>query len=285
MLHTPDEAFEIYVANKPLSRDSELKNLLYRITQTSITTPWVRKMLIILRYFMEVEKLTSRYEFLLKLTKTGKVPAIKKFMESWGKEEIDHSILIEKIIKQSGINVESDWYETRVASTPFGYNFNHFVIIPLLSFLFPRTFRGTHMLWGALNERFAIEGYGQLKRHVVENSVQMSIEESSLLVDIFSFIKAEEARHLKFYADCAHYYLNQSKLSQVISRFFLKAWWDIVGSGIMPSNHTDNVLETLFSGKNGESSIAKMTNWLIRFPGMTGFSLRSVLVKRKRIKI
>lgn len=282
---TPEQAYDIYIATVPGNREQEVESLVSRIKNTTISTKWVHKMAIVLRYFMEVECLTQIFENMLQLTKTGKVKHIQMFMEKWGSEELTHSILIESVMNQAGIKMEEKWFENRAKAIPYSYQFNNCFIIPILSFFFPNTFRGVHMLWGAINERFTLEGYSRLQEEVSRCQVLMNLEEADLLKEIFGFIKKEEARHLKFYSDCASYYLSQSNFSQRLAFFFVNAWWDIVGSGIMPTEQTDEVVSSLFSGEAGDNVIAKIGLWIRKFPGMDQFNLVSVLVDRKRIKL
>lgn len=212
----------------------------------------------ILIYMRDVESFTEIYHSEVLRTPTGKDPVIKRFMERWVVEEADHANVLNRFLGEAGAGVEDEWQANAKAAIPRSYTIGNHIATSITN-VFGKTFTGTHMVWGAINEMTTLQGYRLLARAA----------RHPLLAQLLTAIVREEAAHANFYFQIARLRLMRSKFSQRLARFAVRKFWTPVGQGAKPVSDTDYVIATLFAGQRGVSFFDRTVSK--RIAGLPGF--------------
>jgi rubrerythrin len=215
----------------------------------------------VLLYMRDVESYTAVYYEEMLRTPTGRDPVIRKFMDRWGVEEMDHSALINRFLEEAGVvPARAGWLEEARARIPLRYTLESYAAT-LVTNRFGRHFTGTHMVWGAINEMMTLQGYRRLweaARHPV-------------LETILRAIAREESAHGKFYASIARLRLERSPFARRLARSVIERFWAPVGAGTKPPNEIDYCLTILFGGETGVRFFDdQVTRRIRRLPGFHG---------------
>lgn len=214
----------------------------------------------VLLYMRDVEVLTDMYYEELRRTPTGKDPAISKFMERWGVEEITHGEVLNRFLNEAGIETADDWKTEVRRNVPKSYAFNTRILTTMTNFIGDR-FTATHMTFGAINELSAAQSY----RRMIE------LAGHPVLTQILRGIIREESAHTQFYWNVAKLELKRSKFARKVARFVVKHFWSPVGQGAKSKNQSDYAISTLFRGKEGfEWLDRKVTKHIQELPGFSG---------------
>lgn len=211
----------------------------------------------VLLYMRDVESFTDIYYREALRTPTGKDPVIRRFMERWVVEEADHGDVLNRFLGEAGVPVEVKWQAKVKAAIPLSYTAGSYITTCITN-VFGKSFAGTHMVWGAINELTTLQGYRRLS----------DAAQHPLLTSILNRIVREESAHANFYLQIARLRLLQSKFAQGLARFAVKRFWTPVGQGAKSSNETDYVISTLFAGQQGVSFFDRSVSQRIeRLPG------------------
>ena len=223
----------------------------------------------VLVYMRDVEYFTNIYYRELMRTPTGKDPIIKKFMDRWSVEEVEHGELLNRFLAEAGIPTSDKWQAEARSKIPWRYTVGSFIADHACR-PFGRYFHGAHMVWGAINEITTLQGYrrlSELARHPV-------------LKIVLSAIIHEESIHSNFYWNVARVKLNQAKFSRHLARFVVGRYWTPVGQGAKPARETNYVVSTLFRGPSGlEFFNRTVASRIARLPGFAGFTALSERVR------
>ena len=216
----------------------------------------------VLIYMRDVEYFTNIYYRELMRTPTGKDPIIKKFMDRWSVEEVQHGELLNRFLSEAGIPTSEKWQAEARAKIPWRYTVGSFVA-DHASRPFGKYFHGAHMVWGAINEITTLQGYRRLS----------DLARHPVLKTVLSAIIHEESIHSNFYWNVARVKLKQAKFSRDVARFIISRFWTPVGQGAKPEHETNYVLATLFQGSSGlEFFNRTVSGRIARLPGFTGFT-------------
>jgi rubrerythrin len=215
----------------------------------------------VLFYMRDVEFFTDMYYKELLRCPTGKDPVIRKFMDRWSVEELQHADLLNRFLNEAGIPTSSKWQEEAMAKIPSRYNAYAYLLYLAVKPL-GRYFKGTHMAWGAINEITTLQGYRRLA-HLSGHPV---------LQQMLTGIMQEEAIHSNFYWSIARLKLSRARLSRGLARFSIGKFWAPVGQGPKAEHETHYVLSALFNGPKGLEVFDKQVSSRIeRLPGFAGF--------------
>lgn len=219
----------------------------------------------VLFYMRDVELFTDIYYKELLRTPTGKDPVIKRFMERWSVEEIQHAELLNRFLEEAGIPTSPRWQAEARAKIPWLYTAQSYLLDWAVK-PFGRYFHAAHMVWGAINEITTLQGYRRLS-HLAAHPV---------LKTLLTGIMQEEAIHSSFYWRIARLKLSQAKFSRDLAQFIIRKFWTPVGQGAKPARETHYVVATLFQGPSGLEVFNKtVASRIKQLPGFAGFSALS----------
>lgn len=97
--------------------------------------PLDEKFVPVLLYMRDVEVLTDMYYEELRRTPTGKDPAISKFMERWGVEEVTHGETIDRFLNEAGVETSKNWKTDVRQNVSKFYTFNTRIITTLTNLI------------------------------------------------------------------------------------------------------------------------------------------------------
>ena len=219
----------------------------------------------VLFYMRDVEYFTDIYYKEMMRTPTGKDPVIKKFMDRWSVEEIQHAELLHRFLSEAGIPTSEKWQAEAKAKIPWRYTVGS-CISDWAAKPFGQYFHGVHMVWGTINEITTLQGYRRLSE----------LAGHPVLKYLLTAIMQEEAIHSNFYWSIARLKLSQAKFSRDLARFIISKFWTPVGQGAKPEHETNYVVATLFSGPTGlEFFNRTVATRIARLPGFAGFQALS----------
>ena len=73
----------------------------------------------------------------------------------------EHGEVLNRFLAEAGMPTNEHWEEEAKKNIPFRYTFES-KIYPLITNCFGKSFSGTHMAWGAINEMTTLQGYRRL---------------------------------------------------------------------------------------------------------------------------
>jgi rubrerythrin len=215
----------------------------------------------VLFYMRDVEFFTDIYHKELLRTPTGRDPVIRKFMERWAVEELQHADLLNTFLAEAGMPTSEAWQAEALAKIPLRYTIGSYVA-DYTAHAFGKYFHGAHMVWGAINEITALNGY----RRIAE------LAGHPVLSQLLAGFIQEESIHANFYWSIARLKLAKAKFSRSVARFVIDKFWTPVGQGAKATHETNYVMAALFRGPTGlEFFNQKVTNRIGRLPGFSGF--------------
>src|SRR3989338_8719686 len=106
----------------------------------------------VIRYMRDVETFTDLYPREAAGSPTGKDPHIKAFMDRWSQEEPVHGLLLDRFLKEAGLDEDTDWKAKAYANIPLRYRIET-RIIRWMTKIVGNRLAAVHMVWGAINER------------------------------------------------------------------------------------------------------------------------------------
>lgn len=215
----------------------------------------------VLFYMRDVEFFTDMYYKELLRSPTGKDPVIRKFMDRWSVEELQHADLLNRFLNEAGIPTSENWQSEAQAKVPRLYSTYAYLLYLAVKPL-GRYFEGTHMAWGAINEITTLQGYRRLAQ----------LSGHPVLQKLLTGIMQEESLHSNFYWSIARLKLSRTRLSRDLARFSIGKFWAPVGQGPKPEHETNYVMAALFKGPTGLEVFEKtVASRIERLPGFAGF--------------
>ena len=216
----------------------------------------------VLVYMRDVEYFTDIYYRELRRTPTGKDPVIRKFMDRWSVEELQHAELLNRFLEEAGVRSDTDWRVEATRRIPRSYLIGSYLVHHATR-PFGRYFHGAHMVWGAINEISALQGYRRLSE----------LAGHPVLAELLLGIIREESTHSSFYWNLARVKLAEAKFSRHLARLIVGKFWSPVGQGAKPESEANYVMATLFAGDEGLKLFEeKVEDRIERLPGFVGFN-------------
>lgn len=217
----------------------------------------------VLLYMRDVESFTEIWYQALLRTPTGRDPIIRKFMDRWGVEEMQHGKLINRFLEEAGVPTSDRWMEEARASIPASYKFSDY-FGSVAANLLGTHMSGAHMMWGAINEMTTLQAYRQL----------WNAAGHPVLERVLRAIAQEESSHAHFYWSIARLRLDRSKLTRRVAQFVIKHFWAPVGQGTKPQQEVDSTIAKLFRGRDGVDAFDRtVTQRAAQLPGFENFTL------------
>jgi rubrerythrin len=211
----------------------------------------------IITYMRDVETYTTVYHKEMCASPTGKDPYIREFMDRWVTEEPLHGELLNRFMEEAGVKPKDDWKNDIMRALTVPYRINK-KLQAMVTGAFGSHFSAVHMTWGAINEQSTLIGYRRL----------WELAKHPVLEQILRGIVREEARHAFFYWNVARIRMLNSPFRQGLTRFIINHFWSPVGQGLKKKEETDQVIGTLFGGKDGVSVMDSLVTSRIRqLPG------------------
>ncbi len=215
----------------------------------------------ILIYMRDVEFFTDIYYKGLLRTPTGKDPIIRRFMDRWSVEELQHAELLNRFLEEADVPTDSKWQQQAKAKIPRSFTVGSYLTDHAAK-PFGRYFHAVPMVWGAINEMSTLQGYHRLA----------TLAGHPVLRHLLTGVMREEAIHSTFYWNLARLKLGQARFSRFLARFLVEKLWAPVGQGAKPKHEADYVVATLFSGPGGLEIFERaVTRRIEQLPGFAAF--------------
>jgi hypothetical protein len=210
----------------------------------------------------DVEFHTVCYLRDLLLTPAHKDPEVTGFLSFWVFEEYWHGEAFARVLAAHG--EPSGDARVTVARARLGLRDRiRPGLTSLASSLIGDDFLALHMAWGALNEWTTQSGYALLAESAGH----------PVLAQLLHRIMRQEGRHIDFYSSQAKERLAASARARRIARVTLKRFWRPVGSGVMPDDETNFMLDYLMRTDAGMAAAARIDRNFGRLPGLEGLEL------------
>jgi hypothetical protein len=217
-----------------------------------------------IRYMHDVEFHTICYLRDLLLTPAHSDPEVTGFLSMWVYEELWHGEALGAVLAAH----DEPHGEQRVARlrTHLGWRDR---LRPLVmtagGWAVGDDMVAVQMAWGALNEATTQAGYSVLSRRAGH----------PVLSELLSRIMRQEGLHLDFYTTQAKARLAASARARRVVRQALRHLWRPVGSGVMPAEETDFIVQYVLGGEAGAKEAARLDRRIDRLPGLSGLELVS----------
>ncbi len=213
----------------------------------------------VLLYMRDVEVLTDMYHRQMLRTPTGRDPVIRKFMERWGVEEVDHGEVLDRFLNEAGYGTGEGWVNN-VRNGVTRFYRAHTYFLTTVTNMLGRKFTATHMAIGTIHELSTAHAYRRLAE----------LADHPVLTQILNGIMREESAHMQFYRSVATIELRDNEFAQRMARFVVEHFWVPVGQGSLAKVRTDYLIATLFGGSGGQECIDKTLSGRVR--GLPGFA-------------
>jgi hypothetical protein len=130
----------------------------------------------------------------------------------------------------------------------------------MMAKIVPRAFVSLWMTWGALQEAVTCKGYEALER-TTSNPV---------LSELCRRIAKQERRHFAYYYAQARAHLAKSSFSQRFTRFIVRKFFSLVGSGVKTPAQMATILDKLFPGPLLRDMTSYVDRKISALPGLSG---------------
>ncbi|MCA9552874.1 MAG: hypothetical protein KC933_22760 [Myxococcales bacterium] len=135
--------------------------------------------------------------------------------------------------------------------------------------LTPR-FIPAHMTWGAINELTAAAAYGAL----------IETTKNPVLAELLRRIVKQERKHYSFYFKQAHKRLEDDSWAQALTRFVIKRFWTVVGSGVGGWDNLGFIAALHFDTHEKRAPLRDAEATIQGLPGMEWFNILDKQVAR-----
>ena len=214
----------------------------------------------IVRYMHDIEMHTSCYLRNLLNTRAHHDPEITTFLTMWNFEEYWHGEALAEVLSAHG----ADSGTPRVASVRerLGWRITTSPLAWMALSAATKHFIAVHMTFGVINEWTTQGGYARLAQEA----------DHPMLSELFRRIMKQEGRHIDYYKTMAEEHLAHPR-AQKVTRRMIKALWKPVGAGVVPREETAHVIETLFTGPEGQQVADRIDRRIHRLPGLDNLDL------------
>jgi hypothetical protein len=223
-----------------------------------------------IEYMHDVELHTICYLRDLLVTPAHNDPDVTTFLSCWAFEELWHGEALGDVLAAHGRVSGTQ----RVASLRRRLGVRDRIRPYVSSFgsaLVGERLVALHMTWGAVNEWTTQAAYARLAQRAGH----------PVLTELTKRIARQEGRHIDFYAAEARRRLGESRAAQRLVRSALRHLWRPVGSGIMPRQETDFVIDHLYGSAEALPFVERIDRRIEGLPGMSGLRLVSGVVDRR----
>ena len=225
-----------------------------------------------IEYMHDVELHTICYLRDLLVTPAHNDPDVTTFLSCWAYEELWHGEALGDVLAAHG-RASGTQRVMRLRRRLGGRDRIRPFVSAIGSSLVGERLVALHMTWGAVNEWTTQAAYARLAQRAGH----------PVLTELTRRIGRQEGRHIDFYAAEAGRRLGESQAAQRLVRWALRRLWRPVGSGIMPKQETDFVIEHLYSGDEAAPFVERIDRRIEALPGMLGLRLVADAVDRRTV--
>jgi rubrerythrin len=213
----------------------------------------------VLRYMADTETHTILYMRDLLAGHSARDPEITAFLAVWVYEELWHGRALGRLLAECGRPLSADRYGdvTRGASVR---EVVEAVLSQAATYLTPKFIAG-HMTWGAINELTAGAAYEALAERTA----------NPVLAELLQRIVKQERKHFSFYYHQAEKRLAGDIGAQRLTRFMIKNFWTVVGSGVGGWDNLGFVAASLFGSEAEREPLRAAERRIQLLPGMEWF--------------
>lgn len=217
-----------------------------------------------LRFFADVEGQTVHYFLEVAQLQAARDPEILTFLTMWNYEEYFHGHALTKFLEVCGDSKIAACERAAAVRSKARFKAKiEDLIQRMMAKVMPKAFVSLWMTWGALQEAVTCKGYEALER-TTKNPV---------LSELARRIAKQERRHFAYYYSQARDHLSRSTFSQRFTRFIVKKFFSLVGSGVKTPSQMAHMLDRLFPGP----LLLDMTSYVDRkvsaLPGLSGLTV------------
>jgi rubrerythrin len=217
-----------------------------------------------LRFFADVEGQTVHYFLEVAQLQAARDPEILTFLTMWNYEEYFHGHALTKMLEVCGDSKIAAC--ERAAAVRSNARFKAKIedlIQRMMAKIVPQAFVSLWMTWGALQEAVTCKGYEALER-TTKNPV---------LSELARRIAKQERRHFAYYYAQAREHLSRSTFSQRFTRFIVKKFFSLVGSGVKTPAQMAYMLDRLFPGPLLRDMTSYVDHKVSALPGLSGLTV------------
>ncbi len=222
----------------------------------------------ILKYLGDTETHTILYMRDLLAGHSARDHEITSFLSVWVYEELWHGRAISRLLVEAGRPEEPDRYRKVTEQASFREVAEAF-LSQGAAHLTPR-FIAAHMTWGAINELTAAAAYNA----IIEST------ENPVLAELLRRIVKQERKHFSFYFDQAMQRLESDKMTQALTRFTIKRFWTVVGSGVGGADNLGYIAALHFETPEKREPLLEVERRIQQLPGMEWFNILHTQVAR-----
>ena len=217
-----------------------------------------------LRFFADVEGQTVHYFLEVAQLQASRDPEILTFLTMWNYEEYFHGHALTKMLEVCGDSKIAACERAAAVRSKARFKAKiEYLLQRMMAKVVPKAFVSLWMTWGALQEAVTCKGYEALER-TTKNPV---------LSELARRIAKQERRHFAYYYGQARDHLSRSPFSQRFTRFIVKKFFSLVGSGVKTPEQMAHMLDRLFPGP----MLLDMTSYVDRkvsaLPGLSGLTV------------
>lgn len=224
------------------------------------TQPLAPEHLRCLRFMHDVELHTSCYLRNLLNTRAHHDPEVTTFLTMWNFEELWHGEAIAAVLAAHDEPAGAERVSTM--RERLGWRINTSPLLWMGISSATKHFLAIHMTFGAINEWTTQGGYARLSQ----------VADHPVLTELLRRIMKQEGLHIDYYRTMAAEHLAPRR-AQRTTRFMLKHFWSPVGASVMPVEETEHLVQTLFTGPEGDAVVARIDRRIDRLPGLAGLGL------------
>lgn len=222
----------------------------------------------ILKYLGDTETHTILYMRDLLAGHSARDSEITAFLSVWVYEELWHGRAISRLLAEAGRPEDADRYRKVTQASSIRETVEG-ILSQSAAHLTPR-FIPAHMTWGAINELTAAAAYGAL----------IETTKNPVLAELLRRIVKQERKHYSFYFKQAHKRLEDDTWAQALTRFVIKRFWTVVGSGVGGWDNLGFIAALHFDTHEKRAPLRDAEATIQGLPGMEWFNILDKQVAR-----
>lgn len=222
----------------------------------------------ILKYLGDTETHTILYMRDLLAGHSARDHEITSFLSVWVYEELWHGRAISRLLKEAGRPEAPDRYKKVTDQASIRETVEAF-LSQGAAHLTPR-FIPAHMSWGAINELTAAAAY----------QAMVDATENPVLAELLRRIVKQERKHFSFYFEQAKKRLTGDWKAQALTKFTIKKFWTVVGSGVGGMDNLGFIAALHFDTHDKRAPLREAEARIQQLPGLEWFDLLDKQVAR-----
>lgn len=215
----------------------------------------------ILKYMGDTETHTILYMRDLLAGHSARDHEITSFLSVWVYEELWHGRAISRALTEAGRPEPADRYTKVTQESSFRETVEAFLSQSAAHMT--ARFIPAHMSWGAINELTAGAAYLAL----IEDT------KNPVLAELLRRIVKQERKHFSFYFEQAKKRLTGDWKAQALTKFTIKRFWSVVGSGVGGMDNLGFIAALHFDTHDKRASLREAEKRIRQLPGLEWFDM------------